>query len=153
MKRKVTEIVTELAKPFCDELGLTLWDVLFLKEGSDRVLRIIIDKDGGVGIEDCVNLSHALDEPLDELDPIDESYSLEVQSPGLERELRTDYHLEKYLNEKVKIKSQVAVNGKKEHCGLLKSYTKDMVIICANGENVEFERKLVSHIKADDFDI
>ena len=80
--------VWNIAQPLAEELGLILWDVRFQKEGAEWYLRIFIDKqDGGIGIEDCVNMSHALDEPLDEADPIDRSYSLQVSSPGIEREL------------------------------------------------------------------
>lgn len=153
MKKKVTDVVRELAEPYCAELGLELWDVLFVKEGPDWKLRLIIDKEGGVCIEDCVDLSHAIDAPLDELDPIDESYSLQVQSPGIERELTRDSHLDRYTDKKVIVRSQKAVNGVKEHRGILKSYNAETVVIAENGEDVSFERKLVSRINADDDDI
>ena len=72
--------VWELAKPLAEELGLTLWDVRFVKEGAQWYLRIFIDKEDGVGIDDCVAMSHAIDKPLDELDPIHQAYCLEVCS-------------------------------------------------------------------------
>ena len=79
--------VEELAAPIAEGLGLRIWDVRYLKEGSQWYLRVFIDKDGGVDINDCENMSRALDEPLDKADPIDGEYILEVSSPGIEREL------------------------------------------------------------------
>ena len=77
----------EIARPIADDLGLRIWDVRYLKEGSQWYLRVFIDKDGGVDINDCERMSRALDEPLDQADPIDGEYILEVSSPGIEREL------------------------------------------------------------------
>ena len=79
--------VAALAKPIAEELGLSLWDVRFVKEGAQYYLRIFIDKEGGVSVDDCERMSRAIDKPLDELDPIEQSYILEVCSPGIEREL------------------------------------------------------------------
>ena len=150
-KKNVCEAVRELAEPFCQELGLILWDVKFLKEGPDWKLRLIIDKETSVDIEDCVNLSHAIDEPLDELDPIEQSYSLQVQSPGIERELVYDWHLEKYINEKIMLKSRVGVDGMKEFKGTLQAFDENTVtVVCADTVR-SFERKLLVWIKADDF--
>ena len=86
-KKSTVEVVYELAKPIADSLGLNIWDIRFLKEGAGWYLRIFIDKPEGVTIEDCENMSRAIDEPLDKADPIDQNYCLEVCSPGLEREL------------------------------------------------------------------
>ena len=96
--------VWEIVEPYAKELGLEIWDVRFLKEGASWYLRIFIDKDGGVGIDDCVNLSHAIDKPLDESDPIEQAYYLEVSSPGIERDLVRPEHFEAYIGEKVKVK-------------------------------------------------
>lgn len=86
-KKNTVSVVWDIAKPLADELGLVLWDVRFQKEGVNWYLRIIVDgEDRPVDIDDCVNMSHAIDEPLDRLDPIEQSYSLQVQSPGIERE-------------------------------------------------------------------
>lgn len=73
--------VWDIARPIAEKLGLELWDVRFEKEGADWFLRVFIDKDGGVSIDDCVDMSHALDKPLDDADPIEQSYCLEVCSP------------------------------------------------------------------------
>ena len=94
--------VTAIAQPIAERLGLRLWDVRFVKEGADWFLRVFIDKDGGVGIDDCVAMSHALDKPLDEADPIEQSYCLEVSSPGTDRELTRPAHFEACLGERVR---------------------------------------------------
>ena len=94
--------VTELVQPIVEELGLTLWDVRYVKEGAMWYLRIFIDKDEGVSIDDCETVSRAIDAPLDELDPIEGNYTLEVSSPGIERELILDRHFdsaERYLRD------------------------------------------------------
>ena len=82
--------VWEIAAPVAEQLGLSIWDIRFQKEGVSWYLRIYIDKEGGVGITDCENFSRAVDGPLDEADPIEQSYYLEVSSPGVERQLTRD---------------------------------------------------------------
>ena len=96
--------VWELAKPLAEELGLTLWDVRFVKEGAQWYLRIFIDKEDGVGIDDCVAMSHAIDKPLDELDPISQAYCLEVCSPGIDRELVRPEHFEAFMGAPVRVR-------------------------------------------------
>ncbi len=96
--------VRALAEPLAQELGLYLWDVQFLKEGAEWYLRILIDKEGGVSIDDCVDMTHAIDPVLDEEDPISQEYILEVSSPGLNRKLTRPEHFEAYLGEPVKVK-------------------------------------------------
>ena len=95
--RTTVQVIHEIAEPIAEKLGLSIWDIKFLKEGSQWYLRVFIDKDGGISIDDCEAMSRALDEPLDELDPISQSYCLEVCSPGIERELVTDEHEEVVL--------------------------------------------------------
>ncbi|MDR1564441.1 MAG: ribosome maturation factor RimP [Oscillospiraceae bacterium] len=96
--------VWKLAQPIAQELGLTIWDVRFVKEGTLKYLRIFIDKPQGVNIEDCERMSRAVDSPLDELDPIDQSYILEVSSPGIERELSRPDHFELMRGKEVLVK-------------------------------------------------
>ena len=86
-KGGVAQRVWDMALPLAQELGLSLWDVQFVKEGADWFLRIFIDKEGGVSIDDCVDMTHAIDPVLDREDPIPQEYLLEVSSPGLERKL------------------------------------------------------------------
>lgn len=148
------EIVTNFAKPIAESLNLELWDVRFLKEGTQWYLRIYIDKGNGVSIEDCENMSRAIDKVLDDVDPIDQSYCLEVCSPGLERELIRDWHLRKYIGDDVKVRFiRSNDDGKKEILGKLKYFDKEKIeLIDSEGQLIEVLRKNVSSIKLDDFD-
>lgn len=146
--------VWQLAEPIAKELGLDIWDIRFLKEGSDWFLRVFIDKDGGVDINDCENMSRALDAPLDELDPIEQSYCLEVSSPGLERELVRDEHFEKYVGSPIKVKLIRPVDGKREFAGTLESFDSKMFTLRLDeGEAMVIDKKETSFVKLDDFDI
>lgn len=145
--------VWDIAKPIADELGLELWDVRFEKEGVSWYLRIFIDKEGGVGIEDCENMSRAIDAPLDEADPIEQSYCLEVSSPGIERPLTRDFHFTSNLGEKVMLRLIRPQDGKRDFKGTLESYDgKNITVRLENGEGLCFEKKEASYIKLDDFE-
>ena len=96
--------VWEIAAPVAEQLGLSIWDIRFQKEGVSWYLRIYIDKEGGVGITDCENFSRAVDGPLDDADPIEQSYYLEVSSPGVERQLTRDEHFKKYIGSPVMVR-------------------------------------------------
>ena len=98
-KTNTVEVVTALAKPVVEQMGLQLWDVRFEKEGASWYLRIFIDKEGGVTIDDCENLSRAMDQILDDADPISQSYYLEVSSPGIGRDLVRPWHFQRYLGQ------------------------------------------------------
>ena len=116
----VSAEVSALVRPIVESLGLELWDVRYLKEGANRILRIYIDSENGVTIEDCENVTRAVDAPLDELDPIAESYTLEVSSPGIERELVRDEHFDRFLGAPVMIKLiRPDENGERELKGTL----------------------------------
>ena len=153
MAGKVETKVLEIAEPIARDLGLSIWDIEFVKEGADHYLRIYIDKEGGVGINDCVDMSHAIDGPLDDADPIDVSYTLEVSSPGAERSLKTDAHFMAYIGEKVMVKLIRPVDGEREFRGILKGYDKGQVVFESNeGKSLSFNKKEASYIKVDDFD-
>lgn len=146
-------VVWDLVAPIVDELGLVLWDVRFLKEGADWYLRIFIDKkDGNVDITDCEKVSRAIDKPLDEADPIDRSYCLEVCSPGLERELVRDAHFENAVGEKIKLRLIRAVDDKRDFNGTLKGYEGGTIILeLPDGSEMSFDKKDTSWVKLDDF--
>ncbi len=144
--------VWEIAEPIAEELGLVIWDIRFVKEGADWFLRIFIDKDGGVGITDCENMSRAIDKPLDEADPIEQSYCLEVSSPGLERELTRESHFEACKGEKIKVKMIRAIDGVREFSGILESSEgMSIVLRLEDGSAMNIEKKETSYIKLDDF--
>ncbi len=146
--------VWQIAEPIAKQLGLELWDVRFLKEGGSWYLRIFIDKEGGILLEDCENMSRALDVPLDEADPIEQSYCLEVSSPGIERELTRDEHFNAMLGEKIKVRFIRPRDGKRDFGGVLEAFDgKQITLRLENGEGLCFEKKEASYIKLDDFDI
>lgn len=140
--------VTELAAPVVREEGLDLWDVEFKKEGPDYFLRIFIDKDGGVGIDDCERVSRKLDTLLDEADPIEQSYILEVSSAGLVRELKTDAHLEKFSGYTVEARLFKTVDGVKRIGGKLVSFDSEKIVL-ETDKITELDRKNISKIIVD----
>ena len=148
----ITETVHQIAEPIEKNLGLELWNIKFVKEGPNRYLRVFIDKPGGVTLDDCEEMSRALDEPLDTYDPVPYSYCLEVCSPGIERELLNDYHLNKYINHKIKIKLIRQIANQKNFEGMLKSFDKNSISIEneKTKETLTLERKNISHINLKD---
>ncbi len=145
--------VWEIAKPIAETLGLEIWDIRFVKEGADWFLRIFIDKEDGISIEDCENMSRAIDKPLDDADPIEQSYCLEVSSPGVERELTREAHFEACKGEKIKVKFIRAVDGKREFNGILEDSEGNSVTLrLEDGSAMTFDKKETSYIKLDDFD-
>ena len=145
--------VWEIAEPIAEELGLILWDVCFEKEGANYYLRIFIDKEDGVSIEDCVNMSHAMDAPLDEADLIDRQYNLQVSSPGIERKLTRDFHFDYFMGEKVILRLIRPFEGQREFKGVLIDYSEDgAVTIEFDEENtMTAEKKEIAWVKLDDF--
>lgn len=144
--------VWEIAAPVAEELGLSIWDIRFQKEGVSWYLRIYIDKEGGVGIADCENFSRAIDGPLDDADPIEQSYYLEVSSPGVERQLTREEHFKKYIGSKVIVHLIRPRDGEREFRGVLDSYDGGMIsVIRDDGSGICFEKKEVSWVKLDDF--
>ena len=152
--KNTVSLVWEMAEPLAQEIGLSIWDVRFLKEGADWYLRIFIDKEGGVSIDDCVDMPHAINKPLDDSDPIDQAYFLEVSSPGVERDLVRDEHFSAYVGEKIKVKMIRPVEGKREFSGILEDYNDGNITIRMSDESgFTFTKKEASWIKADDFDM
>ena len=147
--------VWELAEPIVTGMGLRLWDVRYVKEGAQWYLRVFIDKDGSVDIGDCEAVSRALDEPLDEQDPVAQAYTLEVSSPGLERALTREEHFEQFIGADIMLKMIRPVEGlAKEFKGVLKAYNDGQVTVKDHsGENeVTINTKDTAWIKLDDFD-
>lgn len=129
-KRETYETRTEqLLAPIADKYGVEIYDVEYVKEGSDWYLRAYIDKPDGVNIIDCENVSRALSDVLDAEDYIPDAYILEVSSPGLGRTLKKDRHLEKSLGQEVEIKTYKPIDGRKEFAGILKAYDEDTITI------------------------
>ena len=137
----------ELLKPIAEASGVEIYDVEYVKEGSDFYLRAYIDKAGGVDINDCEKVSRALSDALDEEDFIADSYIMEVSSPGLGRTLKKDKHLEKSLGEKVEIKTYKPIDKCKEFEGILKSYDENSIIIEIETKEMVFARADIALIK------
>ena len=135
-----------MAKPVAEEYGVRVWDVRFEKEGSLWYLRIFIDKDGGTGIDDCEEFSRAFSDAIDELDPIEAEYILEVSSPGVDRKLKTEREFLHYIGREVDVKLFKAENGKKEFTGILKSFENGTCII-EGDEEIEVNVKDAAYIK------
>lgn len=147
------ETVRSIVEPIAQSLGLSIWDIRFVKEGAGWYLRIFIDKEGGVSLDDCVDFSHAIDTPLDDADPIEQSYYLEVSSPGLERELTRDAHFEAVIGEPVKLRLIRPRENKRDFSGVLESYDNGgLTIRLEDGTALTLNKKETSYIKLDDFD-
>lgn len=137
------ERVYGLIKDTVEAQGVALWDVRFVKEGASWYLRVFIDKPDGISIDDCTNVSHAIDPILDEADPIDKSYYLEVCSCGFERELTRDVHYTAVVGQKIKVKLYKAVDGVKEFTGTLLS-AEDDIVLNVDGNERKFALKDIS---------
>lgn len=146
------ERLYELIKDAVEAEGVRLWDVRFLKEGASWYLRVFIDKPEGISIDDCTNVSHAIDPIIDEADPIDVSYYLEVCSPGIERELTRSRHYEESLGKQVRLKLYRAYDGKKEITGTLEDVTEENVTLVTEGNALTVERKNISKANLSDFE-
>ncbi|WP_062048767.1 ribosome maturation factor RimP [Bacillus sp. JCM 19034] len=129
MSTKTTEITTELVTPILEELQLELVDVEFKKEGPNWYLRVFIDSDKGIDLEDCSQVSERLSEKLDETDPIDQAYFLEVSSPGAERPLKNDKDFTKAIGKHVFVKTYEPIEGQKEFEGQLQSFENRQLTI------------------------
>lgn len=140
---KITETVERLAKPVVEENGCELWSVEYVKEAGTWYLRVFIDKEGGVGIDDCERISRSLDPILDDADPIPDSYVFEVGSAGAERELKRPSDFEKFLGHEVEVKLYQPYDGKKAYVGVLKGYDNGDVIL----EDITFKKSQTAQVK------
>lgn len=148
-KINIAEVTADIARPAAQALGLTLWDTVFVKEGTGWFLRITIDKPGGIFIEDCEKLSRAIDPMIDAL-PIEQEYCLEVTSPGLSRALRTEAHLEAYLGREIKLKLYKDAGQGREFFGQLAAFDIDALVLKTENDKVTFKRAEIAHVWADD---
>ncbi len=149
----VAAVCRSIAEPLAAGLGLRIWDVRFVKEGADWFLRVYIDRDGGVGLDDCVALTRLLSPALDEADPIDQSYCLEVSSPGVERELTRPEHFEAYQGRPVTVRLIRPLDGVREFTGSLLPGEDPVRLESPEGEIWSFAKKDIAAVHAvDDWD-
>lgn len=147
-KPSVTAVVWDIANKVGEQMDIRIWDVRYLKEGSDWHLHILIDKDGGISIEECEKFYRAFDPLLDEADPIDHAYQLEIESPGIERSLTRPEHYEVCSGETVCITLiRPDENGCKTYTGELVGLIDGMITVTIDGENKQFDKKAVSSVK------
>ena len=144
---KITEQVTQFAQPIVEANGCKLWDVEYVREGSERFLRLYIDKDGGVDIDDCERVHRAVDPILDEKDPISESYHFEVCSAGLERALKRPGDFAQFMDSPIMVKLYRPRNGLKEIPGILRGYEEGRVTVEAGKETITFEKSEVALVR------
>lgn len=144
--KNIASTVAELLTPTISELGYEVWDVEYVKEGSEYYLRITIDNDKGIDIEDCEKVHRAIDPLLDEADPIEDAYHLEVSSPGIERELKYDWHFDVFMGETVEIKLFAPINGAKSALGVLTAYSDDAIVLTVGENEISYPREKISKI-------
>jgi ribosome maturation factor RimP len=144
---KVTELVAQFAQPIVESHGCSLWDVEYVREGSERFLRLYIEKEGGVDITDCEAISRAVDPVLDEKDPIAESYHFEVCSAGLERALKRPSDFERFMGSAITVKLYRPRNGLKELPGILRGYEDGRITVEAGKETITFEKSEVALVR------
>ncbi len=141
------EKIEKLVKNKIEDLGYELYDVWYLKEGSNRVLRIVIDSKKGISLEDCETVNNAIKEIIDKADPIQEPYFLEISSPGIERVLRKDWQLKKFRNEAVEVKLfKKDENGNKNYRGILLEVT-DETLELESDQKIKIDRKNIAQVK------
>ena len=144
---KVTEKVARFARPVVEQFGCSLWDVEYVREGSEYFLRLYIDKDGGVDITDCEKISRAVDPILDEEDPIAESYHFEVCSAGLERALKRPDDFQRFMGSPIMVKLYRPRNGLKELPGILRGYEDGRVTAECGKEMITFEKSEIALVR------
>lgn len=144
---KVSDTVAALALPVVEEAGCTLWDVEYVKEAGAWFLRVYIDREGGVSIDDCEAVSRPLSDLLDEADPIEGSYTFEVSSAGADRALKKPEHFAKYLGAEVEVKLYRPREGRKELVGTLKDYRDGDVVLESGGAETALTRQEIALVK------
>ena len=144
---KVTEIVAKIAEPVVKAQGCELWDVEYVREGDQRFLRLYLDKEGGVDLNDCEAISRAVDPLLDEADPIAESYHFEVCSAGLERALKRPSDFERFMGSNIIVKLYRPRNGLKEIPCVLTGYEDGKITVEAGKETITFEKSQVALVR------
>lgn len=145
---KIEEKVEELVTKPINELGYRVYDVMYVKEGKDNYLRIFIDNDAGISLDDCEKVNNAITDMLDEANYIKDQYFLEISSPGVERHIRRDKHLGESIGKEIDIKLFKPLNKQKELTGALQEFDKDKITITTeNEEKITIERTNISSMK------
>ena len=144
---KVTDVVAQLATPVVEQAGCSLWDVEYVKEAGTWYLRILLDKEGGVDILDCEEISRKVSDLLDEADPIEGSYTFEVSSAGADRVLKKPEHFARFQGQEVEVKLYRPRDGRKDFVGVLRSWQDGDVTLDVGGESAIFEKKEIALVR------
>ena len=144
---KITEKIAALARPVVEDEGCTLWDVEYLREAGTWYLRLFIDREGGVGIDDCERISRRLDPILDKEDPIPDSYVFEVGSAGAERELKRPSDFQQFLGHEVEVRLYQPLNGQKAFVGTLQGYEDGCVTLQTEGKTLQFTKAQTAQVR------
>ena len=147
MKKTNTAATVEaLLTPMIEEMGYRVWDVEFRKVGADPTLTVTIDADEGISIEDCERVHRAIDPVLDETDPIEVAYILEVSSPGIERDIRTDRHIAACMGEEIECRLFAPLNGQRAIVGILADYLDGNLVLTTPTGEVSVPRSAISRM-------
>ena len=144
---KIDEALEKISQDICQRRGVYIYETEYKKEGSEYFLRLFIDKEGGVTIEDCENVSREISPLLDNLTFIKEAYIFEVSSPGIDRVLSRDWHFEKVMGEEIEIKLFAPLDGKKELLGILKGYNDGIITIETEGKEIQIEKGKAASVR------
>ncbi|MCF0121602.1 MAG: ribosome maturation factor RimP [Oscillospiraceae bacterium] len=144
---KITDIVSQMAAPIAERHGCELWDVEYVKEAGSWYLRVYIDCEGGVNIDQCEAVSRELDPLLDERDPIPDSYTFEVSSAGAERPLKRPSDFERFMGSLIEVKLYKAKDGRKEYVGNLAAYDNGAVTVSVSGTEFTFEKQEIAGVR------
>ena len=144
---KVTDVVAQLAAPVVEQAGCSLWDVEYVKEAGEWFLRVYIDKEGGISIDDCEAVSRPLSDLLDEADPIEGSYTFEVSSAGADRVLKKPEHFVRFQGQEVEVKLYRPRDGRKDFVGMLQSWRDGDVTLDVGGEPITFGEKAIAVVR------
>ena len=141
---KIEEKVEELVTKPINELGYRVYDVMYVKEGKDNYLRIFIDNDTGISLDDCEKVNNAITDMLDEADYIKDQYFLEISSSGVERHIRKDSQLQEHIGKDIDVKLFKPLNKQKELEGNLKQFDEKTITLIINEEEITIERSNIS---------
>lgn len=144
---KIDEALEKIAEDVCARHGVYVYDTEYKKEGSEYFLRLYIDKDGGVTIDDCENVSREISPMLDDLTFIKDAYIFEVSSPGIDRALSRPWHFEKVLGEEIEVKLFAPIDGSKELCGVLKGFADGVITMDLGGKEIIIEKSKAASVR------
>ena len=144
---RLTDKIAEIARPVVEEEGCSLWDVEYVREAGTWYLRVFIDREGGVSIDDCERVSRRLDPILDEKDPIPESYVFEVGSAGADRELKRPRDFEQFMGSEVEVRLYRPVDGSKHYTGTLTGYEDGAVTLIQGEKTLRFTKEQLAQVR------